>query len=321
MKELHVVFGAGPLALAVMRRLRQADKRVRLINRSGWASFEKDLDTEVGGIDAADPAQAREVCEGAACIYHCIGLPYKEWDRFPAIAAGIIEGAAAASAPLIYGDNLYMYGAVAGPLREDLPPAAETRKGRIRAQVAGQILQSHSAGIIRAAIGRGSDFFGPHATANAIMGSRIFDAALAGKRAQLIGDPDRLHSYTFIDDFANALVIMGSRPDALGKVWHVPTAPATTTREFVAQAYRAAGREPKLMSAGRGMLSLLGLFDSQVRELKEMLYQFERDFVLDSSRFERTFDVAPTPLSVSIPATLRWFRSRPAEQPTRFRRN
>lgn len=312
MKELHVVFGTGPLALAVMRALRGRDKRVRMVNRTGWAGFDKDLDTEVGGIDAADPAQAREVCEGAACVYHCIGLPYAEWDRLPAIAKGILEGAARAGAPLIYGDNLYMYAPAAGPLYEGLPAAASTRKGRIRAQVADQLLEAHRAGRVRAAIGRASDFFGPHAAENAMMGSRVFGAALARRTARVIGNPDALHSYTYLDDFARALVAMGEREEALGSVWHVPTAPAVTTREFVQKVYRAAGTRPKLMAAGRRLLSVLALFDRQVKELGEMLYQFERDFVLDSSRFEKTFGIGPTPLDDSIRATLDWFRGKAA---------
>jgi hypothetical protein len=107
----------------------------------------------------------------------------------------------------------------------------------------------------------------------------------------------------------------------MGKIWHVPTTPPTlTTRRFVERVYHAAGRKPRLMAAGRAMVTLLGMFDEQARELKEMLYQFERDFVLDSSRFERTFNVSPTPFSESIPTTLAWFRSQPADRPTRFRR-
>jgi nucleoside-diphosphate-sugar epimerase len=323
-KELHVVFGAGPLALAVMRALRKQDKRVRLINRSGWAGFDKDLDTEVGGVDAANPAQAREVCEGAACVYHCIGLPYIQWGRFPAIAAGIIEGAAYAGAPLIYGDNLYMYGPVSGPMHEELPNVAKTKKGRIRAQIARQLLDAHRAGKVRVAIGRGSDFFGPYATQNAMMGSRVFGAALAGKAAQVVGNPDALHTWTYLDDFGKALVTLGQRPEASGRVWHVPSAPAVTTRQFVDKVYRAAGIKPKLMAAGAGLLSVLALFDKQVKELQEMLYQFERDFVMDSSRFQQTFGVLPTPLDDAIGATLAWFRSEATRQspdrPTRFRR-
>lgn len=325
MKELHVVFGAGPLALAVMRALRKQDKRVRLINRSGWADFEKDLETEVGGIDAANPAQAREVCEGAACVYHCIGLPYSEWGRFPAIAAGIMEGAAFAGAPLIYGDNLYMYGPVAMPMHEDLPYAATTRKGRIRAQVARQLLDAHRTGKVRVAIGRGSDFFGPYATRNAMMGSRVFAAALAGKAAQVVGNPDALHTWTYLDDFGGALVTLGQHEEALGRVWHVPSAPAASAGQFVEKVYHAAGFKPKIMAAGRGLLSVLSLFDKQVKELSETFYQFERDFVMDSSRFEQTFGVAPTPLDDSIRTTLDWFRAESARQttrrPSRFRRS
>lgn len=324
MKALHVVFGAGPLALAVMRELRRQDKRVRLINRSGWAGFEKDLDTEVGGIDAAEPAQAREVCEGAACVYHCIGLPYAEWGRFPAIAAGILEGAAFARAPLVYGDNLYMYGPVPGPMREDLPDAATTKKGRIRAQVARQVLDAHRAGKVQVAIGRGSDFFGPYATHNAMMGSRVFGSALAGKAAQVIGDPDVLHTWTYLDDFGRALVTMGQRKEALGRIWHVPSAPPVTTRQFIEKVYRAAGIRPKILAAGRGLMSVLALFDRQVKELSEMLYQFEREFVMDSSAFQRAFGVPPTPLDQAIRATLDWFRAdalRRADRPTRFRRS
>jgi nucleoside-diphosphate-sugar epimerase len=321
---LHVVFGAGPLALAVMRALRAQNRRVRLINRSGWADFEKDPETEVGGIDAAEPAQTREVCEGAACVYHCIGLPYSQWARLPAIAAGITEGAAFAGAPLVYADNLYMYGPVEGALHEDLPYAATSRKGRLRARIAEDLLAVHRAGKVRVAIGRGSDFFGPHATRNAVMGSRVFGAALAGKAAQTLGNPARLHTFTYLDDFARSLVILGQREEASGAVWHVPSAPALSTRAFIEHVYRAAGCRPKIRSAGRSLLSLLGLFDREMRELPEMLYQFERDFVMDSSRFQRTFGIAPTPLEESIAATLAWFRQAAAtpkiDRPTRFRR-
>ena len=160
MNELHVVFGTGPLGLAVMRELRRRSRRVRMINRSSRVKFAKDPQTEVGGANAADPAQAREVCEGAAVVYHCVGLPYPRWPEFPAIAAGIVEGAATAGAKLVYGDNLYMYGAVDGAMTEERPYAATTKKGRIRAAIARSLLDAHQAGKVRVAIGRGSDFSG-----------------------------------------------------------------------------------------------------------------------------------------------------------------
>jgi len=309
--ELHVVFGTGPLGLAVMRELRSRCKRVRMVNRSSRVRFEKDLQTEVGGVDAADPLQAREACEGAAVVYHCIGLPYPRWAEFPAIAAGVVAGASSVGAKLVYADNLYAYGAADKPMTEALPSRAVTKKGRIRAGIAQSLMNVHDAGKLRVAIGRGSDFFGSFATAAAMMGSRVFGRALAGKSAQAIGDPDRLHTYTFIDDFGKALVTLGERDEALGKAWHVPSAPAITTRAFVEKVYAALGKRTKLSSAPRFAIALLGMFDENVGELREMLYQFERDFVMDSSRFESTFGAQPTPLDESIRQTIEWYRSRP----------
>jgi len=178
---------------------------------------------------------------------------------------------------------------------------------------------------VQVAIGRGSDFFGPHVTENAMMGSRVFPAALAGKAAQVIGNPDVLHTWTYIDDFGRALVTMGQRPEALGRIWHVPSAPAVTARQFVEKVYRAAGTRPRLMAAGRGLLSVLALFDKRLKELPEMLYQFERDFVMDSRRFQQAFSLSPTPLDDSIRATLDWYRAeaarKSAQRPSRFRRS
>ncbi len=256
--------------------------------------------------------QSREACEGAYVVYHCIGLPYPRWTEFPSIAAGIVEGAASARAKLIYADNLYAYGPVDGPMNEDLPLHAVTKKGRLRAGIARSLMNVHNSGKVRVAIGRGSDFFGPFATDAAMMGSRVFGRALAGKSAQAIGDPDRLHTYTFIDDFGKALVMLGERDEALGKSWHVPSAPAITTRRFVERIYGELGKPAKLSTAPRFAIALMGRFDDTIRELREMLYQFERDFVMDSSRFESTFGALPTALDESIRQTLTWYRRRPA---------
>ena len=99
MSDLHIVFGTGSLGLAVMRELRWRGQRVRMVNRSSRVKFAKDPQTEVGGANAADPAQAREACEGAAVVYHGVGLPYPHWPEFPAIAGGIVVGDAAEAKP------------------------------------------------------------------------------------------------------------------------------------------------------------------------------------------------------------------------------
>jgi nucleoside-diphosphate-sugar epimerase len=196
-------------------------------------------------------------------------------------------------------------------MTEDLSLSATTVKGRIRAGIARSLMNLHDSGKLRVAIGRGSDFFGPFATDAAMMGSRVFGRALQGKAAQVVGDPDRLHSYTFIDDFGRALVTLGLHDEGLGKAWHVPNAAALSTREFVGKIYAQLGRRAKLSTLPRFAVNLLGRFDENVRELREMLYQFERDFVMDSARFEAAFGARATPTDEAIGLTLDWYRVRP----------
>jgi nucleoside-diphosphate-sugar epimerase len=304
-----------------MRALRARGHRVRMINRSSQVRFPKDLQTEVGGIDAIDPQQTREVCEGAAVVYHCVGLPYARWEsELPAIAQGILAGAAFAGARLVYGDNLYAYGRVHGPIHDGLPETASTRKCLLRAQIARTLLDAHRAGTLKVSIGRASDFYGPWVT-HAMLGERVFAHAIAGRSADLVGNLNRLHTYTYIDDFAEALVTLGEREEAPGRAWIVSSAPALTTRAMVEMIFRSLKTPSKVRSLPAWLLALLGVFDANLRELRETIYQFENDFVTDPSDFARTFGAHVTPHEEAIARTLAWYRDeRLPEMPTRFRR-
>jgi nucleoside-diphosphate-sugar epimerase len=225
----------------------------------------------------------------------------------------IIEGVAATGAKLIVAENLYMYGQVDGPIHEDLPYAAHTRKGRVRAQMAEQVAEAHRSGKLRTAAARGSDFYGPGVLGSAL-GERVFMPALAGKAAQASGRLDLPHSYTYIGDFGETLAILGEREDALGHHWHVPNAVPVIQRELITMIYRELGLAPKMSSVGRVMMTLAGLFIPEARETVEMMYEFERPFVVDSSRAEAAFGQRPTPLVEGIRDTVAWYRTHRAVQ-------
>jgi nucleoside-diphosphate-sugar epimerase len=306
----HVVFGTGPLGLAVAGRLTSSGQRVRLVNRSGKAAAPQGV--EVVAADVTDPAAARRVCEGAAFVFHCASGPYGRWAQtLPPIMNGIIEGAAAAGATLVYGDNLYAYGPVDGPIREDLPYQPIGPTSRARAQVATTLMNAHAAGKVRATIGRASDFYGPRARQSKV-GDGVFARALAGKPAQALGDPESLHTYTFIHDFAAGLVTLAERDEALGGVWHVPSAETVTTRRFIEMVFQQIKQPARLQTAPRLMISMLGVFIPAMRAVKETLYQSERPWVVDHSKFARAFGSRPTPHEEAIAETLAWFQGKPA---------
>jgi hypothetical protein len=140
--ELHVVFGTGPVSLAVMDELVSKGKRVRMVNRSGRASVPEGV--EVVGGDDTDKAFAREASEGASVVYFALNPPYDKWaELFPGLQAGVLEGAANAGAKLVAVENLYMYGLTGGwPLTEDLHYAPNTRKGTVRARMSEELMEA-----------------------------------------------------------------------------------------------------------------------------------------------------------------------------------
>lgn len=306
---LHVVFGAsGGLGNAVVRELAAQGKRVRGVTRSGTADVPQAVEMVRG--DATDPVQTASVCVGADVIYNCANAPYTNWPaEFPPIMHGIIDGAAAAGAKVVFGDNLYMYGPVDGPLTEDLPNAATGHKGRTRIHMTQMLMEAHRAGKVRATIGRASDFFGPGVTGSAL-GDRIFPAAIAGKPAQVLGDPDVPHTFSYTPDCARALITLGERDEALGEIWHLPNPETMTTREVLGIVYGMTGHPLKIQTLPKLLLTLVGIINPMVRELKETAYQFDNPWVVDHSKFERAFGANATPLKDALAATIDWYRSR-----------
>jgi nucleoside-diphosphate-sugar epimerase len=309
-QELHIVLGTGPLGVAAAEALLRRGHTVRMVNRSGKAPAP--AGAAVVRADLYDPASVRAVCAGSAAVYQCAQPGYAEWvTKFPPLQTAIIAGAAAAGAKLIVAENLYMYGQVDGPIHEDLPYAAHTRKGRVRAQMAEEVAEAHRGGRLRAAAARGSDFYGPGVLGSSL-GERVFLPALAGKAAQATGRLDLPHSYTYIGDFGETLAILGGREEALGRHWHVPSAPPISQRELIGLIYRELGHAPKMSGIGRTMMTIAGLFIPEARETVEMLYEFERPFVLDSTSCEAAFGQRPTPLEEGIRRTVAWYRAHQA---------
>lgn len=311
MEGPQVVFGAGGGAGgAVVRALAAGGAEVRAVGRREMA-----LPEGVTGVraDARDAEAVARACAGASVIYHCVNVPYAQWEEaLPEVMAALIAGAGAAGARLVYCDNLYMYGRVDGPIREATPLRAEGPKGRLRVRLAETLLAAHGEGRVEATIGRGSDFYGPGAT-NTVTGMLVFPAVVEGKKAHWVGSLDQPHSLNYIDDFARGLITLGHAGRAPGEVWHIPPGETVTARTFIERVFERAGGSPRVGVYPRWMLRLGGLFDRQLREIVEVLYQFESPFVLDGSKFIDAFGPPRlTPMGEAIDRTLAWHRSRSA---------
>lgn len=307
-----VVFGAtGGIGRALTEELVRQGRRVRAVSRSGAGIH----GAEPIAIDASQPDAAAAAAAGAAVVYHCVNPGYTQWpELLPPVSRSILHAAQATGAKLVYADNLYAYGPVEGPMREDFPAVATGRKGRTRVAVAAEMLAAQRDGRVRVAIARASDYYGPHG-ANSNAGEPVFGRAVAGKRPFWNGRLDQPHTLHFLPDLARGLVTLADRREADGEVWHLPAAPPLTAQQFFDLTFEAAGRPipARAQTLPPPMLALAGLFSPLLRELRETRYQFNAPFVIDSSKFERAFGAFDaSPHDDAIEQTVQWFRSRGA---------
>ena len=304
----QIVFGTGQVGGHVISQLVAAGHDLTAVNRNGGRQFPGA--TSIAG-DATDAAFTTSVCAGADVVYFCLNAPdYNRWpEQFPPLQRGVLAGAEAVGARLVVLDNLYGYGRLNGrELTESLPLEATTAKGRTRAAMTTELLDAHAQGSVDVAIGRASDFFGPR-TPSTVLGEFVFAAALRGKTAQIMGDPDRLHSYSYTPDVAAGLITLGTDARASGRVWHLPIAETWTTRRVIEYVYNLADEKTRLFAAGAVSLRLYGLVKPAMREYLHTLYQFTDDWCVSDAQFRTTFGDLSTPLADALATTLAWYRT------------
>ncbi|MET7273764.1 SDR family oxidoreductase [Streptomyces flaveolus] len=303
----HTVLGSGPAGTALARELVSRGHRpVRLVDRSGCGPALDGVERFAADVSTADGARA--AVGDASVVYHCVNVGYHlQVEVMPRIQEAVLTAVEAAGARLIVLDTLYPYGETGGAvMTEDSPWQATSRKGRMRAELDERYLRAHRAGRARVALGRSADFVGP-GVLNSSLGATVFPGALTGGEVVGLGDIDLPHSYTGILDVAAGLATLGERPEGDGRVWHLPTAPAVSTREIHTMIEKSLGRslEVVILEEARPF----GPFDEQfMAEYAEMFYQHTEPQIMDSSAFQRVFGVAPTPLADTVDATLDWYR-------------
>jgi nucleoside-diphosphate-sugar epimerase len=305
--SLHVVVGAGPIGSEVARLLADAGHDVRIVTRRGSGPTGPRIQHETG--DAADRDALVRITAGAAAIYNCANPPYHRWHLdWPPIAAALLAATEASGAVLVTTSNLYGYGRVDHPMVETDPLAATTLKGRVRAQMWRDALAAHQAGRVRATEARASDYFGPDVLQSQL-GERTMPGILAGKRVSVVGSADALHSWTYAPDMARTLVTLAGDERAWGRAWHVPTNLPLTQRQAVAALAKAAGvADPGVRPLPGVLVAAAGLVSPMIRAAREMLYQFEAPFVIDSTATTTTVGLTPTPMDEALAVTVAWWR-------------
>lgn len=297
-----VVTGAGAAGLPTARQFADAGERVRQITRSG-RGVDHPL-VELVAADITDADRLTELTEGARVLVNCAVPPFPRWAvDLPPMAAALLTAVERTGADYVMLGNTYGYGPVQGPMTEDLPMAATTVKGRVRAQMWLDALAAHEAGLVRVTEVRSAAFLGPGPVGAYAM--FVASAVLAGEIASYPGDLDAPHSWNYTEDIARTLVAASREDRAWGRAWHVPATSSVSVRVLSERLAELAGvAAPRLRRLHRENLIEMARTQPMFGELLEMLYSNESPHVLDSTYTEAVLGVRPTPLDLVLRETL-----------------
>lgn len=247
--------------------------------------------------DLTNASETHEAVKGSSIVVLCPGLEYdvRIWnEKWPAIMTNAINACRKHNAKLIFFDNVYMLGKVEGAMTEATPYNPISKKGELRAKVATQLMQEAQAGNVTAIIARAADFYGPNCKTS-VLNTLVFDKMANGKKAQWMGNDKTLHSFTFTPDCGNAIWLLSQKEDAWNQIWHMPTAaPPLTGKQIIHIAANFFNAPEKHSLISEGMIGILGIFIRIMYEMKEMFYQYDSDYIFDSSKFNKAFNFTPT---------------------------
>ena len=290
-----ILGSGGSIGIPLARELKNYTDQIRLVSRNPKKVNDTD---ELFPADVNDLSQVDKAISGSEVVYVTIGFEYnlKVWQNtWPPFMKEVINSCINHNAKLVFFDNVYLYEKTSVPyMTEKSPINPPSEKGKIRKKLREMIMQEAEKSKLTALIARAADFYGPE-NKNSALTLMVVNNLMKGKKAQAFGNIDKIHTYTYTPDAARATAILGNTPDAYNQEWHVPTTKEKlTTLQWIEIIAKELNTDVKVQNVPAFMLHILGVFSPIMREFPEMLYQYEQDYIFDSSKFEKRFGISAT---------------------------
>ncbi|GAB3258241.1 SDR family oxidoreductase [Larkinella harenae] len=303
---MQTILGAGgTIGSELAKELPRYTDRIRLVSRNPKKTNPTD---ELFPTDLSDRSQVFKAVEGSEVVYLTVGFAYnhKVWRaKWPALMRNTIDACKQYGAKLVFFDNVYLYDpAGLGHMTEESPINPVSRKGNVRAEIAGMLMDEVKRGTLTALIARAADFYGPN-NEKSLMVETVLKNFRQKKAANWFARTDKIHSFTYTPDAAKATALLGNTTSAYNQVWHLPTDPTPLTgQQWIELMANEMNVKPKIQALPIWMIRLVGLFVPIMREFPEMAYQYDRDYFFDSSKFQNAFNLPPTPPAEGIRQTV-----------------
>ncbi|MES2648066.1 MAG: NAD-dependent epimerase/dehydratase family protein [Bacteroidota bacterium] len=293
---MQTILGAnGTIGSILAKELSFYTDKIRLVSRNPKKVNNFD---ELYPADLSDVNQVEKAIEGSRVVYLLVGFEYsyKVWaENWPKLMRATIDACSKHNAKLVFFDNVYLYDVKAiSNMTENSPVNAPSKKGKIRSEIAIMLMDAVKAGKLNALIARSADFYGPENERSFLI-EVVYKNIKKGKKPNWFIDADKKHSFTYTPDAAKATALLGNTPDAYNQVWHLPTVNMPITgKEMIALFAKEMNAKNDLFVLPMWLIKILGLFIPFMREMPEMMYQYDRDYFFDSSKFNTCFNFVPT---------------------------
>ena len=296
-KIMQTVLGSGgAIGVELAKALSQFTNDVRLVSRNPKRVNSTD---KLVTADLTSSEDVLRAVEGSDVVYLTAGFEYKlsVWkETWPLVMRNVINACKTHNSKLVFFDNIYMYDSnYLNGMTEETPINPPSEKGKVRAKIAKMIMDEVDSGNLTALIARCADYYGPNIKNTSMLTEIVLNNISKGKRANWMMSLNHKHSFTYTPDAGKATAMLGNSDKSYNQVWHLPTASNPLTgQEWIDAIAKEMGKEPKSLVLSMFLLKILSLFVPVMKELKEMVYQYDREYVFDSSKFDEEFDFIPT---------------------------
>jgi nucleoside-diphosphate-sugar epimerase len=304
---MQTILGAGgAIANHLAKELKNYSGVIRLASRHPKKVNDTD---EIFVVDLLNKELVNQAVAGSEVVYLTAGLKYdiKIWQRdWPVIIQNVIDACVQHHARLVFFDNIYAYSPDEIPdMTESSVKQPQTKKGKVRLDLLNMIFDAIKNRGLHALVARSADFYGKDVKTG-FLNLGVIDKLKKDSKAMWQSDVDKIHSFTYVPDAAKAVAILGNTPDAFNQEWHLPTSSQKWTgKDFIHYIARELNVKPVYFILSKTMISLLGIFSTTIRELKEMQYQNNQDYFFNSSKFDEKFSFTPTTYEEGIKESLK----------------
>jgi nucleoside-diphosphate-sugar epimerase len=306
----QTILGAGgAIGVELSKALSAFTSDIRLVGRNPQPVNATD---QLFPADLTVKDQVQAAVSGSDICYLTIGLDYSTrlWQKlWPRLLRDVAEACMQHQTKLVFFDNVYAIGSDhVNHITEQSPISPTSQKGQVRAECDRYLQDLVERGKLEAIMARSPDFFGP-ITATSVMMILVYENLVKGKKAQWFCNADVVHSMGYTPELARGTALLGNTPDAYNQIWNLPVdSTAPTGRAWTQMFAEALQTEAKVQVFPAWAIKSLGLFMPILKETSEMLYQYDRDYYFDASKFAARFTNTPTTNADAVKQTVEQLR-------------